>query len=126
MYPQILPKVYTVDELITGNEKEFNAYLDKKGKSSVNVLVNMQVYILAAGVLLSFLLILGLARLVLVKKRKQIDEYLQKTKSKLLWNGLIESFILQYMVNLLAYKIVIDMKTEKEDISNTDYIMGIF
>ena len=41
MYPQILPKVYTVDELITGNEKEFNAYLDKKGKSSVNVLVNM-------------------------------------------------------------------------------------
>ena len=76
MYPQILPKVYTVDELITGNEKEFNAYLDKKGKSSVNVLVNMQVYILAAGVLLSFLLILGLARLVLVKKRKQIDEYL--------------------------------------------------
>jgi len=54
-----------------------------------------------------------LARLVLVKKRKQIDEYLQKTKNKLLWNGLIESFILQYMVNLLAYKIVIDMKTEK-------------
>ena len=39
---------------------------------------------------------------------------------------MIESFILQYMVNLLAYKIVIDMKTEKEDISNTDYIMGIF
>jgi len=86
----------------------------------------MQVYILAAGVLLSFLLILGLARLVLVKKRKQIDEFLQKTKNKLLWNGLIESFILQYMVNLLAYKIVIDMKTDEEDISNTDYIMGIF
>lgn len=41
MYPKILPKVYTVNELITGKEKEFNPYLDLKGKSSANVLVNM-------------------------------------------------------------------------------------
>ena len=79
-----------------------------------------------AGVLLTFLLILGVARCVLVKQRKQIDEKIQEIKKEMLWNGLIESFILQYMVNLVAYKIVIDMKMEKEEISNTDFIMGIF
>lgn len=110
MYPKILPKVYTINELITGKEQEFNAYLDKRGKSSVNVLVNMQVYFLVAGVVIVFLLLLAIARYVFVKKRKMIDEYILSTKKVLLWNGLIESFILQYMVNLVAYKIVIDMK----------------
>ena len=74
MYPKILPKVYTVNELITGKEQEFNAYLDERGKTSVNVLVNMQVYILLAAVVLTFLLLLAIARVIFVKKRQMIDD----------------------------------------------------
>lgn len=40
MYPKILSKKYTVDEWITGKEKEFNPYLDAKGKSSASFLDN--------------------------------------------------------------------------------------
>jgi len=94
MYPKILPKVYTVDELITGREQEFNAYLDHKGQSSVNVLVNMQIYIVMAAIVLIFLLFLIIAKFVLVKKRDLIDQQILKTKKAIIWNGLIESFIL--------------------------------
>lgn len=32
---------------------------------------------------------------------------------------------MQYMVNLMAYKIVIDMKNENEDISELEYALGV-
>jgi len=116
LYPKVFPKKYTVSELLTGKEKEFNAYLDKKGKSSSNMFINNQAFILLLIPFILFVLMLVVVRYVSIKKRDLIDAKIKELKKDLIWSGIIYSIILQYMVNLTAFKIVIDMENNDEPV----------
>lgn len=94
LYPKVLPKKYTVSELLTGKEKEFNAYLDKKGKTSSNMFINNQAFILLLIPFMLFVLMLVVVRYVSIKKRDLIDAKIKELKKDLIWSGIIYSIIL--------------------------------
>jgi hypothetical protein len=125
LYPKVLSKKFTVSEILTGKEKEFNAYLDKKGKSSSNMFINNQAFILLIIPFMLFVLALVVIRWVSIKKRDMIDKKIKDIKKELIFSGIIYSIILQYMVNLTAFKIVIDMENAGEPVPQNDLITAV-
>ena len=80
-------------------KKEFNVLLEQKGHDSTNIFYNLQAFLFAGGIALVFILIMLAIGCVCKKQKDKITDYLKGLKANFIWNGIINSVSLSYVLS---------------------------